>query len=395
LAVKNFVTRALMGMLAISLTTSMLAGEARAQNAVLETEHFTLATNLSREQAKEAYVRLDRMFEQFEADFAWLSKRDDTNVDPDKPRPKFRAVLHTNREVYLRAGGLPFADGAYVPKEKALLVFFNDATDWYTVVHEGAHQYVAEVIGGDWPAFFNEGLATYYGYALFGGDGYLPGHVSKHFVRMNREIATKRQLVPFDRLFAMTQAEWNKLYRIELYHQSWTYVHYMLHSDSGNLRAFRRFVQGLADGEKAADAWRAAVPDQRAFMEGWNRYWGQASVENEKEWRQRQIVLLTAAGISRVNATYGKKVQEVQAYFRACQSKQIELKETPETWLPMTMLLSAAAERDQTGKWSLDYDREGMPVVRLERRDAPTLEARYDRVGDEHRARVVVIEKPR
>jgi hypothetical protein len=93
-----------------------------------------------------------------------------------------------------------------------------------------------------------------------------------------------------------------------------------------------------------------------------------------------------------VNASHGKQVQDLAAYFRACQSKQIRLKETPETWLPLDMLLHAAVERDQTGRWTLAYNRDGLPTLTVQRRDGPGLEVRYRAIGDRHRSSLVVLD---
>ena len=43
------------------------------------------------------------------------------------------------------------------------------AYTWHTVQHEGFHQFAHAVIGGDIPTWLNEGLAEYFGEALFTG----------------------------------------------------------------------------------------------------------------------------------------------------------------------------------------------------------------------------------
>jgi hypothetical protein len=267
----------------VSLLILSAGRTGKAADDLLETKYYRVDTRLTREQAKEVYVRMDAFYEQLEDDFAFLKRKDEDVAG--RAKEKFKGVLCRDNASYRATGAPAWSAGFYSGKDQTLYVDFAAVSElgWTTVIHEAAHQYFHLRVGGKWPSWFNEGLATYYEYALFGGDSYLPGYVSKRYVQMNREIVSKRQLIPFERLWTSNPEDWARARMLrEGYHQSWTYVHYMLHSDSRNQRAFQRFIQGLVNDEKPEEAWRAAVPDQREFLQGWNKFWGQASVENEQ-----------------------------------------------------------------------------------------------------------------
>ena len=69
--------------------------------------------------------------------------------------------------VYMRSDGEPRLMGVAGELENAFT--------WHLIQHEGFHQFAAAVIGGDRPVWVNEGLAEYFGEAIFTGDGFIAG----------------------------------------------------------------------------------------------------------------------------------------------------------------------------------------------------------------------------
>ncbi|HEX8339338.1 MAG TPA: DUF1570 domain-containing protein [Tepidisphaeraceae bacterium] len=355
-----------------------------------ESKYYRVVSDLRRDQVKEALVRLDRAYEQFERDFSFVRSR-------ERNPGLLRGVIYTNRTDYLQVrGSMSKSDGCYLPSKRMLLMYFHEGTEWPTVVHEAFHQYAEEIIGGGpWPAWLNEGTAEYYDHAGFTGDGYFPGAVSARQVAANAEMLRGKTFIRFDRLLAMGQAEWNRHFRHELYHESWSIVHYLMHGDADSRKTYEAFVQGVADSKNEKDvaaAWRAAVPDDRAFERAWRRYWTENNKDNTKLISQQRVALTTLSGIARLNASHGRQVRDLEQYFRLSQAKQLNLKDTPELWLPPDLLLTAATDRDRNAQWRLAYDANGKPTLTVQLKPTGTLEARY--AGDPGQERPVVTHTP-
>src|SRR6267154_384999 len=64
---------------------------------------------------------------------------------------------------------------------------------WQIVQHEGFHQFVYFVVGGDVPTWVNEGLAEYFGEGIFTGDGMVTGIIPmRRLKRVKAEIAENK-----------------------------------------------------------------------------------------------------------------------------------------------------------------------------------------------------------
>ena len=71
-----------------------------------------------------------------------------------------------------------------------------DARTWHTVQHEGFHQFAHVVIRGDLPIWVNEGLAEYFGEAVFTGDGFVSGVIPPTAMTGIRRLPATRASAP-------------------------------------------------------------------------------------------------------------------------------------------------------------------------------------------------------
>jgi hypothetical protein len=107
--------KALFGLLVLVLIAPLAPGA----GAKFDTKYYTVVTDIPREEAKEAVIRLDRACEQLTLDHAFLK------VHALNPGQKLRAVICRAKPDYLRIGGSDKATACYKPGDKALLIAFG------------------------------------------------------------------------------------------------------------------------------------------------------------------------------------------------------------------------------------------------------------------------------
>ncbi|HMO25788.1 MAG TPA: hypothetical protein PKB10_05915, partial [Tepidisphaeraceae bacterium] len=133
-----------------------------------ETRYYILYTDLSDEEAREAAVRMTKMAEEY---------ADRTRDFAGAIRQKFDFYLFRDKEAYYAAGG-PRGSAGVFDGQSLKAIAGEQLTDqtWHAVQHEGFHQFAHYVIGNDnMPIWVNEGLAEYFGEAIFTGDGFVSG----------------------------------------------------------------------------------------------------------------------------------------------------------------------------------------------------------------------------
>src|SRR5262245_47586979 len=127
---------------AILICVHLCSSAALAQNLQrYETPYYILHTDVPRDQAQEAAVRMTRMAEEY---------HNRTREFSGVITTKFPFYLYRERADYETAGGLPKSAGFF--NGEALHAYVGAKTDdrtWHTVQHEGFHQFTAAVIGGD------------------------------------------------------------------------------------------------------------------------------------------------------------------------------------------------------------------------------------------------------
>src|SRR3954471_7786286 len=174
-----------------------------------ETKYYTLFTDVPREQAQEAAVRMSRMAEEY---------HNRTSAFSGVIRSKLPFYLFRSRENYIAAGGMKGTDGLF-NGEALYAVAGERLTDrtWHVVQHEGFHQFAAAVIGGERPMWVNEGLAEYFGEAIFTGDGFVSGIIPQWRMKRLRDEIQQNKLMSIARMMSLSNAEWNGNIRIENY----------------------------------------------------------------------------------------------------------------------------------------------------------------------------------
>jgi hypothetical protein len=116
------------------------------------------------------------------------------------------------------------------------------------------------------PVWLDEGLADYFGEALWTGERFLVGQVPPDRLKRLREDVRTNRLIPFRELMSMSLAQWNAAAISDIqrgttqYNQSWAMVHFLVHGGTATT-AYRphllEMLKLLHEG----------VPPDRAFAE--------------------------------------------------------------------------------------------------------------------------------
>jgi hypothetical protein len=133
----------------------------------VEGKYHYLVHDLTDAEAAEVLMRMEAMVEEY-------SNR--TREFSGRLGGKLPFLLFRDKKDYQAAGGMKGSGGMF-DGEKLMAVAgeeLNPGT-WHVVQHEGFHQFAHAVIGGDMPTWVDEGLAEYFGEAVFTGDNFVSG----------------------------------------------------------------------------------------------------------------------------------------------------------------------------------------------------------------------------
>jgi len=312
-----------------------------------ETQYYILVTDVPREQAQEASLRMTKMAEEYHT-----RTRDFSGAI----RQKFPFHLYRHREDYLADGGKPGTSGLFNGTElRAVGGERLDDRTWHTVQHEGFHQFAAAVIGGERPTWVNEGLAEYFGEALFTGNGYISGIIPDWRYKRIKEEIREGKFLPFEKMMTMSLEEWNARVAIVNYDQAWSMTHFLAHGDNGKYqKAFAAFMIDLSKGKPPTNAWRDNFGPADGFEERWRKWWLNLPDDPTAD-------LYAQATVARLTAFLGRAAAQKQIYaswsdFHDAAASG-EIKTLASDWLPSSLLANAIAEADDLAKngaqWTL------------------------------------------
>ena len=216
-----------------------------------ETRYYRVYTDIDPAQAREACIRMTRMAEEYHA--RTLEFAGDI-------REKLPFYLFKTADEYYAAGGLAKSAGVF--NGTRLMAMADPRVGkqvWHIVQHEGFHQFVHAVIGGEIPIWVNEGMAEYFGEAIFTGDGFVVGVIPPwRLERIKKSMATKGGFKSITAMMRLSHATWNSEMNIANYDQAWSMVHFLAHGDDGRYQeAFEKYMRLVSVGRPSEDAWNA------------------------------------------------------------------------------------------------------------------------------------------
>lgn len=341
------ITLALMccsGLLAQQRANSPRPQRSKNQLPVVEGRYYRIHSALPPERIREADLRMSKMAEEYHArtkDFSGAI------------RFKFPFYLFATEEEYRAGGGLPGTAGCFDPNSNVLMAFdAGDAELWHTVQHEGFHQFASAVIGGQLPIWVNEGLADYFGEALFTGDSFIIGVVPEwRRARIVKSLAAAegdKAFKPLEALLRMQHSEWNAEMSLVNYDQSWSLVHFLVHADDGKYqKPFSAFIRAISAGRPWERAWQDTIGNAAGLETRWRDFW-ERMPENPSD------ALYAEAATRAMTNFLARAVSQRQSFADfndfARSAVKGEVQTGTREWLPQSVLLTALQQTARLNK---------------------------------------------
>ncbi|HUO08731.1 MAG TPA: DUF1570 domain-containing protein [Phycisphaerae bacterium] len=312
------------------------------------TPHYMMHTDLPEADAREADLRMTRMFEEYQRRTAGFS---------GQVTGKFPFYLFTKPADYYASGAIPDSDGVFIIDHfgSRLMAIAGEHTTpetWHVVQHEGFHQFAANVIKGELPIWVNEGIAEYFGEAIWTGDSFVSGVIPPQRLKEVNVAILRKTFKPFDRMMTMTHEEWGSHLDYANYTQAWAMVQFLAQGENGKYQgAFVRFMQNLNRGMAANDAWNSVFGNNNAaFQSRFEKWWLGLPKNPTRDLYMRALVQTLTSFLAR--ATMQKQTfTDVDDFVEHV--KLPDLQANRDMWLPGSLFEEVSPLVKKVGTWSL------------------------------------------
>jgi hypothetical protein len=297
---------------------------------------------------------------------------------------RFSFFLFSKEKDYHNAGGPLGSAGCYVQGGEVLMACAENGVNaqlWMVVQHEGFHQFVHLVIGGNMPIWINEGMAEYFDQGIWTGDGFITGVVPPFCLKRVQENIRQGRTVPFLTMITMTYEEWNgvvgdsedpkktegakgakddKAGKDELdkarvnYDQAWSMVHFLVHADNGKYReAFGGLITDISRKRDWRQSFQARLGSNvKTFEKKYSDWWLAQKDDASEELYIKAVVQTLTSFLARAVAR-GQKFADADEFLS--QARAGTLKCDKAQWLPPSLLAEPLrARRNWKNCWSLD-----------------------------------------
>lgn len=326
-----------------------LPARAQSELRLFKTKYYLLHTDLDDNAVAEAVQRITLMAEEY-------NRR--TKQFGGQVRRRLPFFLFKSAKDYYAQGGMPGSVGVFTgDRLMAVAGPKSGAATWHVVQHEGFHQFIDAAVGRDVPPWVNEGLAEYFGLAVFTGDGFVPGIIPQKRLEMVRVGIRQERFKSIRNMMQTDQEIWNAHVVSRdpqagaNYIQGWAMVHFLAHGDDGKYqKAFSRFIRDVGRGTRWEAAWRKNFGrGVAAFEDRWRDYWLNLPDDPTAELRARANVATLTSFLGRA-FSQRQYFEDVEAFFAAAAAG--ELKAHEKDTLAKSLLENALSQARQAGKWS-------------------------------------------
>jgi len=381
--------------------------------------YYIIYSDLDANAVREASARMSAMAEEYHRrtkDFAGAI------------RTRLPFYLFSKPEDYYDAGATKGSAGVYHPGRRVLMALAEHGTTdqlWHVVQHEGFHQFVHMVIRGQIPVWVNEGMAEYFGEAIWTGDGFITGLIPPARLRALQGHIRGDKILPFRDMLLMSYEEWSEAVedsgsshegpkgpkapgshgagkggseeidrsRVN-YDQAWSMVHFLVHADEGKYRrAFSAMIRDISRGREWIAAFQARFGRNVKAFEKRYRDWWLAQPENPTTDLYIKAVVQTLTSFLARAVSQGQKFQTAEEFFREARSGN--LKSHRAQWLPPSLLNRVLLyARNWKRGWSLEAPPRGCPKLVLTWPDGKTFTGTFTHSGGRaHGVKVTITEK--
>lgn len=333
-----------LGFVAVAVLAPAIPAAAQSGMKRYESKYYILQTDLEPDLVREAEARITAMAEEY---------YERTKHFAGRITRKFPFYLYSDPADYYRAGGLQGSAGVF--NGEKLMAIGNPKLGldvWHVIQHEGFHQFVHAVIGGDIPIWVNEGLAEYFGEGVFTGDGYVLGIVPPGRAARIKQYIQNGATISIKEMMKMKHEVWNGQMSLVNYDQAWSMIHFLAHGKNGRYQdALNKFLRLTSRGSTWEEAWGASfgrgVSD---FEKQWKEYWTAMPGNPTPE-------LVTRACVATLTSFYARAFSQKQYFETADEffeaAKSSKLKSHSQDWLPRSLLERELKRYEKLGRWEL------------------------------------------
>jgi hypothetical protein len=336
--------------------------------------YYVIYTDLGADVVAEASARMTAMAEEYHnrtKDFAGVI------------RSRLPFYLYSRSEDYLAAGGLPGSAGQFSGGQQGVLMALAGSQPslslWHTVQHEGFHQFVHMVIGGQIPVWVDEGLAEYFGLGIWTGDGFVTGTIPQGRLVAVRGCIKEDRITPLADFLMISGDEWRDAFsrkqtekdkskdgpkgqegksdsdRVRInYDQAWSIVHFLVHAENGKYRgSFSGLIADVSAGMDWRDSFRSRFGGNvKAFEQKYRQWWLALPDNPTRDVFIKADVATLTSFLARA-ASQGQSFTDAKQFFQA--AKAGNLKCNPAQKLPASLLdRTLVSIRGWDRGWSID-----------------------------------------
>jgi hypothetical protein len=323
--------------------------------------YYVIYSDLEPERVQEAILRMTRMAEEY---------HDRTKEFSGVIRQKFPFYLFKRGEDYYAAGGMAGSAGVFMVRgDEAKLMAIagerNSSSTWHVIQHEGFHQFAHAVIGGNLPAWLNEGLAEYFGEGIFTGDGMITGVVPPSRLKRIQDGIRNRRFKSIQSMMLLSGERWNAEMDGTNYDMAWSMVHFLAHGEGGKYQGpFSQFVKDIGRHVPWDRAWLANFGSAEGFEKKWGDWWLAQEPLGTKDLYVKAVISTMASFVGRA-ALLKQTFDNVDELGKAARDGSLKIP-SGDAWLPPTLITSILELKDKLGddvKYEIRKDAKGPQVV--------------------------------
>ena len=299
------------------------------------TEHYVFYTHASPEGQADIAMRLEHIYAEYSRDMADV-------LTPSNGKAKVFFIA--DEQAYATAGGE--ALGTFRSDNDApRLLMLHSGDKMYLettqlVQHEGWHQFNFKHVRKNCPIWLDEGLATYYGYAIWTGDLTIYGGIN-NTVLARQLLPSAPAFRPVGELMSLDDQNW-RLWQSQdgvgfwpPYMQSWSIIHFLKHADGGtHSHLLDAYIADVAAGADTAAAADAIIALQGQWMQ-----WLQSIHDTSTHGRFFEaIAAALTSHLARAHLN-GQTFESIDDFLAAAGNRELRLGEIGSaTWLPASIM---------------------------------------------------------
>lgn len=321
-----------------------LVGAAQPDMPRYDTPYYVIYSDLNIDAVRETTIRVTAMAEEYHQRMAGFG---------GVIRKKLPFYLFSQPEDYYKAGGMIGSSGVFNGQRlMAIATPGRGGSTWHVVQHEGFHQFVQAVIGGNMPIWINEGLAEYFGEAIFTGDGFVTGLVPPdRLARLQKAIRDDKTL-PLRDIMLMSMRDWNGKLDIANYDQAWSMLHFLVHGENGRYQeALNGLINDISRHVRYEQAWKNNFGGNiESFQTKWKEYWANQPADPTAELRSKAVFAVVNSYFARATAQK-QSFQTPQEFFAAAKDERLKLHQ--DDYLPPSLLKDNLPKAPKLGQWAI------------------------------------------